>query len=149
MERHEKRRRRMNGAYDQALKELDTVSLKNHEQSMAYQEKWYLWFCVLRDELICQARRRRRFTRFRARQCVLQNMVQTAVYGCEERSFKKNKHKLLQAYKCCRITNRSSRKRLRHGRRSASVTCRGNEWCFLVRRSMVMVHRVLYRGRSL
>ena len=104
MERHEKRRRRVNGGYDQALKELGTVSLKYHEQSMAYAGKWYSWFCVLRDELICQARRRRRFARFRARQRVLHYMAQTAVYGCEERSFKKNKHKLLQAYKRRRIT---------------------------------------------
>ena len=41
MERHEKRRRRMNGAYHQALKELDTVSMKNHEHSMAYADNWY------------------------------------------------------------------------------------------------------------
>ena len=41
MERHEKRRMRMNGGYDQALKELDSVSLKYHEQSMAHADKSY------------------------------------------------------------------------------------------------------------
>ena len=39
-------------------------------------------------------------------------MAQTAVYRCEERSFKKNKHKQLQAYKPRRITKQRFKEKI-------------------------------------